>query len=46
MSQGLLDRLKLTEERISQIAEGLVQITKLPDPVGNVLENSPDQTDF
>ena len=38
MSQGLLDRLKLTEERISQIAEGLVQITKLPDPVGNVLE--------
>ena len=38
MSQGLLDRLKLTEDRISQIAEGLVQITKLPDPVGNVLE--------
>ncbi|MBU5428702.1 glutamate-5-semialdehyde dehydrogenase [Kineothrix sp. MSJ-39] len=38
MSQGLLDRLKLTEERIGQIAEGLVQITKLPDPVGNVLE--------
>ena len=38
MSQGLLDRLKLTEDRIGQIAEGLVQITRLPDPVGNVLE--------
>lgn len=38
MSQGLLDRLKLTEERIDGIAEGLDQIAELPDPVGTVLE--------
>ena len=41
MSQGLLDRLKLTEERISQIAEGLVQILSV-----TYWKNSPDQTDF
>lgn len=37
-SESLLDRLKLTEERISGIAEGLRQIVGLPDPVGDVLE--------
>lgn len=37
MSQGLLDRLLLTQERIAQIAEGLYQIAALDDPVGEVL---------
>lgn len=37
-SESLLDRLKLTEERIRGIAEGLRQIVELPDPVGDVLE--------
>lgn len=35
---GMLDRLKLTPERIASMADGLRQITKLPDPVGEVLE--------
>ncbi|MBD5396270.1 MAG: glutamate-5-semialdehyde dehydrogenase [Lachnospiraceae bacterium] len=38
MNSGLLDRLKLTKERIEGMAEGLIQITHLPDPVGEVLE--------
>lgn len=38
MSQGLLDRLKLTRERIKGMAEGIRQITELSDPVGQVIE--------
>lgn len=38
MSQGLLDRLKLTRERIAGMAEGIRQITELSDPVGQVME--------
>ncbi|MGW9526945.1 glutamate-5-semialdehyde dehydrogenase [Paenibacillus terrae] len=38
-SESLLDRLKLTEERIGAIAEGLRQIAELPDPVGDMLEH-------
>ncbi len=38
MSQGLQDRLKLTEERIEAMAEGLRQISRLPDCIGEVLE--------
>lgn len=38
MNAGLLDRLRLTKERIDAMAEGLVQITQLPDPIGEVLE--------
>ena len=36
MSQGLLDRLCLTEQRISGMAEGLRQLAALPDPIGEV----------
>ncbi len=36
MSVGLLDRLRLTETRIKQMAEGLQQIADLEDPVGTV----------
>lgn len=38
MSQGLQDRLRLTAARIEAMAEGLQQIVKLPDPVGEVME--------
>lgn len=38
-SASLLDRLKLTEERIAGIAEGVRQVIALPDPVGDVLES-------
>ncbi|MDD6193453.1 MAG: glutamate-5-semialdehyde dehydrogenase [Lachnospiraceae bacterium] len=37
MSQGLLDRLLLTPERIEQMAEGLRQVAALEDPIGEVL---------
>ena len=37
MSQGLLDRLALTPERIKAMAGGLLQVADLEDPVGEVL---------
>lgn len=37
MTQGLLDRLLLTKERIGGMAEGLRQLSALPDPIGEVL---------
>ncbi len=39
MNQGLLDRLKLTKDRIKGIAEGFHQVANLPDPVGRVLDS-------
>lgn len=38
LSIALLDRLRLNEERIAAMAEGLLQITRLPDPIGEVME--------
>lgn len=37
MSEGLIDRLLLTRERMEQIAEGLRQVADLEDPIGEVL---------
>ena len=37
MSQGLLDRLKLTPARIQAMADGRLQVAALDDPVGEVL---------
>lgn len=37
MSQGLLDRLKLTPARVQAMADGLLQVAALEDPVGEVL---------
>ena len=37
LAEALLDRLRLTESRIYDMAEGLRQIAKLPDPIGEVL---------
>ena len=34
MSQGLIDRLELTPDRLQAMADGLLQIASLPDPVG------------
>ena len=36
---GLLDRLLLTPERVAAMADGLVALTELPDPLGRVLEH-------
>ena len=38
MNEGLLDRLRLTEERIFQIAEGIENIVHLEDPVGKIIQ--------
>lgn len=37
MPQGLVDRLRLTEARLSQMADGLRQVAALDDPVGEIL---------
>ena len=37
VSEVMLDRLALTEERISGMADGVRQVADLPDPVGQVL---------
>ena len=37
MSQGLLDRLMLTPARVQAMADGLLQVAALEDPVGEVL---------
>lgn len=38
VKKSLIDRLRLTEQRIEDMAEGLRQIAGLEDPVGEVLE--------
>ncbi len=39
LSEGLLDRLKLTEERIQGMEKGLRDLAALPDPVGEVISD-------
>ncbi len=38
MKSSMLDRLKLTAERISGMSDGLRQVAGLADPVGNVID--------
>lgn len=38
MHPGLIDRLRLTDGRIKGMAQGLMQVAELPDPVGEVME--------
>lgn len=38
MKSSMLDRLKMTAERISGMADGLRQVAGLADPVGNVID--------
>ena len=38
ISDVMIDRLTLTRERIDGMADGIRQVAKLPDPVGEVLE--------
>jgi glutamate-5-semialdehyde dehydrogenase len=40
ISKSLLDRLALNPTRIAQMAEGLRQIVELPDPVGEILDDT------
>ncbi|MGJ7910053.1 glutamate-5-semialdehyde dehydrogenase [Neobacillus sp. LXY-1] len=38
LSEALLDRLLLTEERIEQIVDGIQQVITLEDPIGEIVE--------
>ena len=38
LNQGLLDRLKLTEDRIKGMADGIRQVASLADPIGEVAD--------
>ncbi len=40
MSESLLDRLALTEQRIDDIADSVLEIVALPDPVGRIKDGS------
>lgn len=40
LTDSLLDRLRLTEERIESMADGVEQVAALKDPVGRVLDGS------
>ncbi len=40
LQDGLLDRLKLDEQRIAAVASALRDLASLPDPVGNVVRGS------
>ncbi len=40
LSDALLDRLELTQDRIDSMIEGLRQIAALPDPVGEIFDMS------
>ncbi|MCX7872544.1 MAG: glutamate-5-semialdehyde dehydrogenase [Verrucomicrobiae bacterium] len=38
LTSAMLDRLKLTDKRISAMATGLREVSALPDPVGKILD--------
>ena len=40
MREGLIDRLMLNKDRIYAMAEGIEQIAKLPDPIGEVVSGT------
>ena len=40
MSDSMIDRLTLTDERVAAMADGLRQLAALPDPVGDVVRGS------
>jgi len=40
MHPGMVDRLRLTDDRIKGIQEGLLQICDLKDPIGEIMEES------
>ena len=40
MSKAMLDRLTLTQDRIKGMADGVLALCSLPDPVGKVLDQT------
>lgn len=39
MSESMIDRLTLNEERIESMAQGVMQVCGLPDPVGEIISS-------
>ncbi len=39
LSSAMIDRLTLTDQRIADMANGIRALTKLPDPIGRVIES-------
>lgn len=39
LSEGLLDRLMLNDDRLTSMSEGMVEITRLDDPVGRTFDS-------
>jgi glutamate-5-semialdehyde dehydrogenase len=40
LSSAMLDRLRLTPERLRAAADGMREVVRLPDPVGRILDSS------
>ena len=40
LTEAQSDRLRLTPERIESIAEGMRQVAKLPEPIGEIIETT------
>jgi glutamate-5-semialdehyde dehydrogenase len=38
LSRAIIDRLTLSEQRIKEMADGLREVAKLPDPVGEIIK--------
>lgn len=38
LSKALIDRLALNEKRINEMAQGLEEVSRLPDPVGEIIK--------
>lgn len=38
LSKALIDRLTLNEKRIQEMAQGLLEVSQLPDPVGEIIK--------
>ena len=38
LSKAMIDRLTLNEKRINEMAQGLIEVAALPDPVGEVIK--------
>ena len=40
ISSAMVDRLRLTDKRIDDMATGLIQLANLPDPIGEVIHGT------
>lgn len=40
LSKPMLERLTITEKKVGEVAEGLRQVASLPDPVGEIIEET------